>query len=218
VNTKEGHFKRTEVRLKHWRYHPDPVVDVAVIPWPFLPEYDTLYYPSEWCLTPALAEKQGVGIGNEVFLAGLYRQHAGRVRNVPIIRVGNVAAMPEEPVNTRRGSMEAYLVEIRSIAGISGSPVFVSLLEATGASATFHPEAQKMFFLLGLMHGRWDIRQLAPVMFEIDSDYLKQPLNSGIGVIVPATRILEVINSEEFVAERRAAVNAKVAQDGPTQD
>jgi hypothetical protein len=35
--------------------------------------------------------------------------------------------MPEEPVETELGPMEAFLIEARSIGGPSGSPCFVSL-------------------------------------------------------------------------------------------
>jgi len=39
---------------------------------------------------------------------------------------GNIAAMPEELIEVRDfGMMQAYLVESRSLGGISGSPVFV---------------------------------------------------------------------------------------------
>jgi hypothetical protein len=56
---------------------------------------------------------------------GLFKSHYGEQRNIPIIRIGNIAALPEEPVQTHYcGPTDAYLVEVRSIAGLSGSPVF----------------------------------------------------------------------------------------------
>ena len=44
-----------------------------------------------------------------------------------IVRTGNIASMPEEAVDLgSSGSQEVYLVESRSIGGLSGSPVFLS--------------------------------------------------------------------------------------------
>jgi hypothetical protein len=66
-----------------------------------------------------------IGIGDAVFITGLFSHHPGKARNLRVIRVGNIAAMPDEPVKTQRGEMEAYLIEARSLGGLSGSPVFV---------------------------------------------------------------------------------------------
>jgi hypothetical protein len=68
------------------------------------------------------------------------------------------------------------------------------------------------------MHGRWDMKHLAPIMFEIDADYLKQPLNSGIAVVVPATKVLEVIDRPEFVALRRARIAERSTQEQTITD
>jgi hypothetical protein len=49
---------------------------------------------------------------------GLFSEHQGAERNIPIVRVGNIAAMPEEPVlTTSWGAIDAYLIEARSIGG-----------------------------------------------------------------------------------------------------
>lgn len=67
-------------------------------------------------------------LGDEVFFSGLFYPHSGTRRNIPIVRIGNVAALLEEPVLNRNGvPMDLYLMESRSIGGLSGSPVFVDL-------------------------------------------------------------------------------------------
>ncbi len=38
--------------------------------------------------------------------------------------MGNIAMMPDEPVRTSIGMMESYLIEVRSIGGLSGAPRF----------------------------------------------------------------------------------------------
>ena len=71
---------------------------------------------------------EGIGIGDEVFMVGLFHRHTGRDRNEPIIRVGNIASLPSAPVPLDEGEKaEAILIEPRSIGGLSGSPVFVHM-------------------------------------------------------------------------------------------
>ena len=43
---------------------------------------------------------------------------------MPILRMGNLAAYPQERVQVEGVEMDAYLIEARSIGGLSGSPVF----------------------------------------------------------------------------------------------
>ena len=67
-------------------------------------------------------------MGDEVFVVGLFRHRHGTQRNIPIVRVGNLAALTEEKVATNDfGLVDAYLIEARSIGGLSGSPVFLNL-------------------------------------------------------------------------------------------
>ena len=67
-------------------------------------------------VTNEILSQFSIGIGDEVFVTGLFRGHTGRQRNVPIVRVGNIAAMPEEKVRTSRGDCLAYLIQSVRIA------------------------------------------------------------------------------------------------------
>jgi hypothetical protein len=54
------------------------------------------------------------------------RWRRGTTCLLPILRVGNIAALPAEPVHLETGRDNAALVEILSIGGLSGSPaVFI---------------------------------------------------------------------------------------------
>src|SRR5260370_40507944 len=67
-----------------------------------------------------------IGLGEEVAIVGLFGSHYGKSRNIPIVRIGNIAAMLEEPVFTKEyGYIEAYLIEARSIGGFRGAAVAV---------------------------------------------------------------------------------------------
>ena len=155
---KPGALRWVETNRDQWLDHPDPNVDLSLYLYQWQDDFDHNVLPFSMFVNEARIKEHSIGIGDEVFLIGLFSQHYGSQRNVPLLRVGNIAAMPEEPVQLRDGSMmDAYLVEARSIGGLSGSPVFVHLgftrhVEGRVACALRGPS----FFLLGLMHGHWD--------------------------------------------------------------
>jgi hypothetical protein len=159
--------------------------------------------------TPDIIAKHRIGIGDEVFITGLFVTHSGTERNIPILRVGNIAAVPEEAVKTPMGAMEAYLIEARSIGGLSGSPVFVYLdpiRQGAGPKGSILVSSGEdpiggSFFLLGLIHGHYDV----PVVLDLDgADGLRdKAVNMGIAIVVPVTRIIETINQPERVAFRK---------------
>jgi len=66
-----------------------------------------------------------LGVGDEVFATGLFTEVTETTRNIPIVRTGTVAMIPGEKIPFGKNLIEAYLVELRSIGGLSGSPVFV---------------------------------------------------------------------------------------------
>ena len=137
LNTKDGGVTVESLVPAKWWSHPDDQnpTDVAVtaigtnrdrvdhdwIPLPY----------TGWDPPLALTGKQ-FGLGEEVFILGLFRSHYGRERNIPIVKIGNISAMPEEPIHTDYcGFIYAYLIEARSIAGLSGSPVFVNQIRSS---------------------------------------------------------------------------------------
>lgn len=213
---------------KRWWFHPtDSSVDVAVLPFAPPPEhFDFAVLPTEMFATDEAIEKANIGVGDEVFLTGLFAHQHGDTRNLPIVRIGNIALMAGEPVQAGDGKMEAHLIEARSIGGLSGSPAFVRQTISIGFA---HPREfdehelyRKMepgempspefpmfitgigpFFLLGLMHGHWDIpvSQKNEVVL-IAEDHSGQ-VNMGIALVVPATKILEVINQPELAEMRK---------------
>jgi hypothetical protein len=106
--------------------------------------------------------------------------------------MGNIAMMPDEVIPTELGDMEAYLVEARSIGGLSGSPAFVRKTVPFGIGS---------FYLLGLMHGHWDLPAKSKNDLLMNDDLLGK-VNMGIAIVVPAKKILEVLNHPELVKMR----------------
>ena len=119
MNTKEGESGDVDVLASQWRFHPtDAATDVAVLEWPATAtDFDMLTWPIlQASATDEAMRKWGIGVGDEVFMIGLFHKHYGKTKNIPIMRIGNIAAMPEEPIAMRTGPdalMDAYLIEMR---------------------------------------------------------------------------------------------------------
>lgn len=66
--------------------------------------------------------------GSEVFMIGHFAKSPGLKRNRPVLRLGTVAQFPDSEelitYDENIAPQEAYLVEMHSIDGFSGSPVF----------------------------------------------------------------------------------------------
>lgn len=223
LNNNDGdanHSLRTEI--SDWKFHPiDTSVDAAVLSG--TPPHKTFDYrniPISMAVTDEFIKKEEIGAGDEVFLAGLFNSHYGKKKNLPIIRTGNIALMPEEKVNTRSfGDLDAYLIEARSLGGLSGSPVFVYLGHMRAKTTGINLGGDgSIFGWLGLMHGHWDIDEDS-VDSEIDStNIVGKSVNMGIGIVVPATKIIEIINSHDFTEQRKrvaATINQSIT---PTKD
>jgi hypothetical protein len=205
VNKKGGGITRLEIGK--WYTHSDKSVDVAVTPFTYTDELDFFFTSLDIFLDPASMKEKQVGIGDEVYMPGLfalYNPGKEPTRNVPLMRYGNIAMLPDEPIQTSLGFAEVFLIEARSIGGMSGSPVFArrtsNMQWTTNGVTRFLHGVSNEFYLLGLMHGHWDIA-------ERDINNPKPTLspsgvNIGLGIVVPAHKILEVLNDPELVAER----------------
>ena len=203
VNKKGGGTMPLPLILDHWCFHPS--ADVAVLPCNVHPDMDILSISTEHFWVPTTSEEdEVVGIGDEVFFPGLFTYAPGRRRIMPLLRHGNLAMLPDEQIQVDGGFADVYLVEARSVGGMSGSPVFVrptmALDEATvlGEGAQTLMGVSSELRLLGLMHGHWDIQES-----DLNSPrYTPNPkgVNLGIGVVVPASKILETLNHPLLLA------------------
>lgn len=192
-----------------WIFHEDFKVDMAALDWQPPALADVFPLKLSWAVTPEFIAKERIGPGEDVFVVGLFRRHTGQLRNIPIIRVGNLVAMPEEPVQTATGLQEAYLVELHSIGGLSGSPVFVYLGGVRrhfpfGGELTLTQYAGAIH-LLGLVHGHWNVgvkEELDAAHDALDKD---EHINMGIAIVVPIARLLEILDYPEVRDVREKA-------------
>ena len=208
---------------KWWNHPTEENVDVSVFPW--APPQDLIDYRTVQTtifLTKDIIKEKNIGVGDEVFITGLFAHHFGRESNVSIIRMGNIAMMPNDPVETKRGPMEAYLIEARSIAGVSGSPVFARETQLVNLGEGLSGPGPLLglggFYLLGLMHGHWDL-PLGGISDDVALDMSGQSsVNIGIAIVVPAGKILEVLNHPELVELRERQEQEDAEKSSPVQD
>lgn len=198
INTKAGEAAWATIPNDDWRFHPtDAAVDIAFIKTVIPAEMDHLAIRTSTAITAARLLEHEIGAGDEVFVVGLFRHHHGERRNIPIVRTGSIAALAEEPVQTARGLIDADLIEARSIGGLSGSPVFVNLGVVRAVRNEFkHCAAGPVFFLLGLIHGHYDVNasEVDACWPAIDANgVIPDKVNVGIAIVTPVASLLEAI-------------------------
>lgn len=110
--------------------------------------------------------------------------------------------MTEEKVVTEGfGLIDAFLIEARSIGGLSSSPVFLNLgcSRMIGGKLKWATGGKTIFYLMGLVHGHYDVEQsdIDDVEADNSSNLSTQQVNTGIAIVVSFHSIKAVIDSVE---------------------
>jgi hypothetical protein len=155
-------------------------------------------------------------IGDEVAVVGLYASHFGQLKNVPITRIGHIALMPGEPVISYRGELPAYLIEGKSISGLSGSPVFLNapMWRVKDEKPAFlkHP----LIFPIGMVLGYHSVESKydqIPVP-ETQGEPVEEDggpavdRNTGLTTVVPIERVIEMVETPEMREKMKKAIEA----------
>ncbi len=173
---------------------------------------------AEWFITDEVFKNRQIGPGDNVFWVGMFSLMADSKSNWPIVRTGNIAMMPGEKIpkvdtGDWEGPIEGYLVEARSFGGLSGSPIFVRPTFHIPFTAANDDEQTVMYgvghpYLLGLVQGHWSIplETINDVQIKAIAD--RKQINLGFAIVVPAHRILEVINQPELIKMREEFTKA----------
>jgi hypothetical protein len=233
TNLKNGECDETKIPPDSWHYYPGRESDVAAIMVNDWGESDIhvlpLNGPRRIAASVPVLKALGTELGEEIAIVGLFRSHYGVERNIPIVRAGHIAAFPEEPVKTQYfGYIDAYLVEAMSIGGLSGSPVFlvippIRLEKVQTGEPGFHQRKTTFMsgpgiFLLGLVHGHFDIQNLNDDLLAEDRSASEAGIHTGIGVVVPVDKILETINEPQWAEERKQSIMDLRKNDGAIAD
>ena len=125
--------------------HPNPEVDLACVDVSRITHTDTFYkYLNDDFLKPIDYEK--VALGSDVIFVGYPENRYDVVNNLPLIRRGSIASMPNVDFNGRG----QIVIDAQVFPGSSGSPVFVdwegkySLLGVVSQTMIRHSQLQTL--------------------------------------------------------------------------
>jgi len=92
-----------------------------------------------------------------------------------------------------------YLVEVRSIGGLSGSPVIAFLGPARIANDRVDIR-HYFIFLVGLIRGHWSFNKAYRGFGVLEDD--RKNVNAGIAVVTPATELEKLLMQDSLVKMR----------------
>ncbi len=240
LNLTDGSAVWIDFPLDEFNFHPDQAsgiefVDVAVAPIHFSRDVDYARIPITMFANNQTIEEEQIGLGDDIAIVGLFTNHIGRMRNEPIVRIGNICAMPKDKVVTEIGNMHAYLIEARSIGGLSGSPVFAYMSYVRGKLTTTRSpgntnvhynweargENRAIFYCIGLVHGHFDTRVVTDTVVEdINNQNVggRDSVNVGVAIVTPSTKILETLNQPLFIEMEKQIEDEYSKQFMPVMD
>lgn len=164
---------------------------------------------------------------------GLFSNYYGKTREQPILRFGNIAMIPKDKISiklpTENGGVEtkdveAYLIEQKSVGGMSGSIVLGTSNDLAGRAK-----------IIGIIYGHYDDlndknqndyenqteeQQCQNIKKDCDNIYSQcqkieqqmqktykrmKSINSGISIVIPSYKILELLEREDVRKEREDA-------------
>jgi hypothetical protein len=204
VNHSRGGRAKPRTRVSEWLLHE--TADVAVFPLGGLdPGYQVTVWPlNESVATEEVVREKNIGAGDDIFITGLLVHHPGKTRNLPIVRLGSIAAMPDDPIMLETGDDIVTLVEMHSIGGLSGSPVFAHLSDFRDMKGGFAMWAERKAhsggtsWLYGVMHGFYPVGPNDPDNVSGGNENL----NTGIAIVARIDRVLDLIHRPDQVAMR----------------
>jgi hypothetical protein len=163
-------------------------------------------------------------IGDEVLMLSRFGPLEGKEGNMPFVRFGNISAVPGDPIHQidRNYDQSSYVVEMRSLSGLSGSPVF--LYQPYVSVEDIKTELDKSRSAEDESPWLVQLKMCTPVLLginwgslNINCEPIKDPGgaligtvrgNSGFGCIVPGWKLFEMLHSKDVKMTRmRATAN-----------
>lgn len=213
-----------------WITHADPNVDLAVMPFNFSEKdtgLDMLCLRSDMLLDAHSLEELGIAPGDRCYAVGLFRLLQGSKRNIPIVHSGSIALLAGEeqipvtdwlkPHSNATRYVDAHLVEMTNLKGLSGAPIFVAPTIWGIAPKAEYDDAGKPKIgdrtliggysptpkLLGVWSSSWEALPAA-----VATEYGESRVPVGMGTVVPSSKLLELL-SDPRVTERRNSWHRK---------
>lgn len=191
-------------------------IAATLLPAALVREYQMNLVPTRVFLTQERKENEQIGVGEDVFMVGLYVDLPALGKRPPSVRFGNISMDPY-PIEQFDGSVaESYCIDMRSRGGYSGSPVFVyrtpgydleDRLASDPRESSILLSGTNHLSLLGIHWGQfpeiWEVTSEGSLKDEASASGVKEPLLtdgryikglSGMTCVLPAWSILEVLD------------------------
>ena len=214
-NTRAGLAKELKTKRVEWKRPGNSIAQgtelkdvAALLINDKIQDGDFITIPSNMWATENIRKTNVVGVPDEVYMVGLFTKAQGNQKNIPIVRAGTISSVPDQKINSPYGWMDkTYLIEGRSVGGLSGSPLFVYKADFV-SGGIIHKN-----FLLGLMHGHWDVleNKINEAKIHIPSEDEKG-VNLGIAIVISVDEIRNFLYSEEIMKERKE-IEGKIIKD-----
>lgn len=158
-----------------------------------------------------------IDIGAEVVMFGRFIAHDGKQRNLPVVRFGNISALPIEPIPypnvkgmKKRPEQLSFLVEARSNPGTSGSPVFTTKVREDG-----YVDPRR---LLGIVWGYSTVN--SPILRKKTREEVANMVaadNSGMALVIPAWKLAIYLYRKDLQIERDEIERQELEEFGETE-
>ena len=220
LNTTDGKSRRLAFEPEEWTFlgngHDIAVIDIT----DEVTQSDEISaIPETMFVTDEFISRVDLGLGEDVFMVGMFADFSNSERNAPFSRFGNLSRMadPRTPIKCGGyGPRASHVVDMRSRTGFSGSPVWVFRtpsgdLEGIIEDGGWNLDTWNNLFvrLLGVHCGQFPemVKASKSASAEIHGDQIKEGdelwIPGGMTVVVPACCISELLNSPSLEAQRR---------------
>jgi hypothetical protein len=196
LNRKDGPARWFGTLVRDWFVDPDNAsTDAAILRCTIGSSVDHIAFPRLPRLSDGSEPQYEITLGDEVFMIGLFRDYRGPERNIPIVRVGNFACFVEGTVlPTGARHFDKFLIEVRSIGGLSGSPVFLHVNRSRLWNRSGLPEIG-IYNWLGLLQGHYASQRKAKTIENDDTniDINDERINAGIALAEPCQKVDAIV-------------------------
>jgi hypothetical protein len=220
VNTHDGAARMIEIEPGDWSYSSTADLAATDVTEHFLltrerPQTDIVAaFVDHGDLLGQRHADHHVAMGDDTIMVGLFADHPGGGRNVPVARFGNVAAMPDPAAPVALSEVDAlagpaFLNDLRSRSGFSGSPVWAWRTPYNDTSAPDHDARREA----GLSRDRASLHLIGVHRGQMREEIVAtRPggavetlvVPSAMTVVIPAWEVAALLSGQEFERQRAA--------------
>jgi len=240
VNTVNGDIGTISVPKSAWLEHPFGA-DVSVVALSNLSQdlYFTLPEAADLLTRERLSEI--IRVGEDVYMLGRFIKHPGGKKIKPTARSGIISLLPDaDALINYKGApqpQEAFLIEMRSLSGFSGSPVFYNLSAAEFINHlriamqtvynvdvpidTRYIDNPRLFMtILGIDAGSFYTQEQIEVFSNgarVKAVDYQSNVHAGFAIVIPGWTVMETLDRKEL-KDARMMADVKQREQGGVGD